>query len=102
VSSDDAGGYVHDPDDNATAVGTEAATTAETDAAENSEFDWRGWTLVGVIVVSFLVVPAIILVRPPVLPWEVALLVLPLLPAFLLGGTAVWAAVRGGKENGGS
>lgn len=97
MSSDDASGYVHDPDDDAPAVGTDAGTTPETDSAEDGEFDWRGWTLVGVIVVSFLVVPSAILFRPPGLPWEVALLVLPLLPAFLLGGTAVWAAVRGGK-----
>lgn len=61
------------------------------------EFDWRGWTLVGVIVLSFLVVPAIVLWRPPSLPFRVALLILPLVPAFLLGATAVWAAVRGGE-----
>ena len=90
MSSDDAGGYVHDPDG-----GVEAGTATDTDAA----FDWRGWTLVGVIVVSFLIVPAIVLIRPPVLPWRVALLVFPLLPAFLLGGTAVWAAVAGGEKS---
>ncbi|WP_135535711.1 hypothetical protein [Halostella pelagica] len=101
MSSDDAGGYVHDPDDDAAAVGTNSATV-ETGPEQGREFDWRGWTLVGVIIVSFLVVPAIVLVRPPALPWEVALLVLPLLPAFLLGGTAVWSAVRSGKESGGS
>jgi len=86
VSSDD-GGYVHEPEG-----------TATSDAAADREFDWRGWTLVGVIVVCFLVVPAVILLRPPSLPFRVAFLILPLVPAFLLGATAVWAAVRGGES----
>ena len=91
MSSDDAG-YVHDPEG-----GVE--TGAATDAERDDGFDWRGWTLVGVIVVSFLIVPVLVLVRPPVLPWRVALLVFPLVPAFLLGGTAVWAAVAGGEKS---
>ena len=93
MSSDDASGYVHDPEG-----GVEAG--AATDAEPDDGFDWRGWTLVGVIVVSFLIVPLVVLVRPPVLPWRVALLVFPLIPAFLLGGTAVWAAVAGGEKSG--
>jgi hypothetical protein len=66
------------------------------------EFGWRGWVLVGVIVVAFLVVPAAILFLPRAqgavaslgLTLRDAYLVLPLVPAFLLGATAVWAAVR--------
>ncbi|WP_134670129.1 hypothetical protein [Halorussus marinus] len=58
------------------------------------EWDWRGWVLVGVIVVCFLVVPATILLIPPGGPFKAAYLVLPLLPAFLLGATAVWSAQR--------
>ena len=85
MSSDD-GGYVHDPE------GSAVEETAET------EFDWRGWTLVGVVVLCFLVIPALILWRPPALPFRVAFLLLPLIPAFLLGATAVWAAVRGGEK----
>ena len=94
MSSDDASGYVHDPEG-----GVEADTATDIDSDDG--FDWQGWTLVGVIIVSFLIVPAIVLVRPPVLPWRVALLVFPLLPAFLLGGTAVWAAVAGGEKRDG-
>jgi hypothetical protein len=66
------------------------------------DFDWRGWTLVGVIVFAFFVVPGAILVLPAAqgvikslgLTLRDAYLVLPLLPAFLLAGVAVWAAVR--------
>ena len=57
-------------------------------------WDWRGWALVGVIVLCFLVVPATILVLPPVRPFKFAYLVLPLIPAILLGLTAVWSAQR--------
>ena len=64
-------------------------------------FDWRGWTLVAVVVVSFLVVPAAILYLPHVqglvaavgLSWYQAYIVLPMIPAILLGATAIWAAV---------
>lgn len=59
------------------------------------EFDWRGWTLVGTIVFAFVIVPAIILFQPPdMLPFFVAYLVLPLLPAVLLGIVAVWSTTR--------
>ncbi|WP_435176067.1 hypothetical protein [Halorussus sp. AFM4] len=58
------------------------------------EWDWRGWVLVGVIVVCFLVIPATILYLPPVRPYRFAYLVLPMIPAILLGATAVWSAQR--------
>jgi len=65
-------------------------------------FDWRGWVLVGVVVVSFLVVPGMILYLPHAqsfveslgLTLRAAYLALPMIPAILLGATAVWAAVR--------
>jgi len=68
----------------------------------DNDFDWRGWLLVGVIIVSFLVVPISILFLPQAqslvaslgLTLRDAYLVLPLIPAFLLGAVAVWAAVR--------
>lgn len=71
------------------------------------EFDWRGWTLVGVIVVSFLVVPGAILFLPQAewliaavgISWTQAYLVLPMIPALLLGATAIWAAVSSRKAN---
>nr|WP_049895322.1 hypothetical protein [Halopiger xanaduensis] len=57
------------------------------------EFDWRGWTLVGVIVFAFLIAPATIILLPPA-DYLFALLILPLAPAVLLALTAVWATVR--------
>lgn len=71
-------------------------------AEREREFDWRGWTLVGAIVVAFLVVPALILYLPASrdlvqaigLTVRDAYLVLPLLPAFGLGAIAVWSAIR--------
>lgn len=76
-------GYVYEP-------GIEPATSPE-----DREFDWQGWTLVGVIVFAFLVAPAVILFHPPeALPFFVAYLVLPLLPAVLLGVVAVAVTAR--------
>lgn len=71
-------------------------------APPDDDFDWRGWLLVGTIVVAFLVVPTAVLFLPQAqgfirslgLTLRDAYLVLPLVPAFLLGATAVWAAVR--------
>jgi len=65
-------------------------------------FGWRGWILVGIVVLSFLVVPATILFLPQAEPavkslgltLRAAYLALPMIPALLLGATAVWAAVR--------
>ena len=67
-----------------------------------SDFGWQGWVLVGVLVVSLLVVPTTILFLPEAqgfirslgLTLRDAYLTLPLIPAFALGATAVWAAVR--------
>jgi len=69
-------------------------------------FGWRGWVLVCVVVFAFLVVPATLLYLPQAqgvvaslgLTLRDAYLVLPLVPAFLLGVTAVWAAVRSRSE----
>jgi hypothetical protein len=58
------------------------------------EWNYRDWVLVGVIVLCFLVIPATILILPPVRPFRFAYLVLPLIPAILLGATAVWSAQR--------
>ncbi|MEF8887042.1 MAG: hypothetical protein V5A30_04485 [Haloarculaceae archaeon] len=84
--------YIHDPE----GVRPHQAPPSE------SGFDWRGWLLVGVILVCFLVVPAAILFLPQAqgliaslgLTLRDAYLVLPLIPAFLLGAVAVWAAVK--------
>lgn len=72
------------------------------DVAENApiergkeSFVWRDWILVGLIALCFLVIPATILILPPVRPFKFAYLVLPLIPAILLGLVAVWSAQRG-------
>ncbi|WP_440988965.1 hypothetical protein [Haloarchaeobius baliensis] len=75
-------GYVHRPADG---VHPEAV---------DREWDWRGWVVVGVIAFSFLVMPVVILYRPPSLPYWVALLAFPMLPALLLGLVAVWGTTR--------
>jgi hypothetical protein len=93
TESSDHGGYVHRP----------AGSPRPHQAPPSDDgFDWRGWLLVGVVVVAFLVVPAAILSLPQAqgliaslgLSLRDAYLVLPLIPAFLLGVVAVWAAVR--------
>jgi len=55
------------------------------------EFGRRGWVLLAATLVAFLVVPAVIYLRPPGVPFVVAYLVLPLVPAVLLALLAVWA-----------
>lgn len=65
-------------------------------------FDWRGWLLVGTLVVAFVVVPGALLllaraqsaVAAVGLTPRDAYLVLPLIPALLLGFVAVWSAVN--------
>jgi hypothetical protein len=78
------GGYVHRPGDR------EFVHPESVDR----EFDWRGWVVVVVVAVSFLVVPVVIVYRPPSLPYWTALLALPMLPALLLGAAAVWGTTR--------
>jgi hypothetical protein len=72
------------------------------------EFDWRGWILVGVVFVSFLVIPGAILylqqaqefVSSLGLSLRQAYLTLPMIPAILLGATAIWAALRSRSDEG--
>jgi len=96
VSSDD-GGYVHRPGEG------DADIDRETDG-ENADDDFgrRGWVLVAVIVLSTLVVPGIIYLYPAGpgnlgVPFLAAMLALPMLPALLLGVTAVWS-LKGGDD----
>ncbi|MFB6074718.1 MAG: hypothetical protein ABEJ89_06870 [Haloarculaceae archaeon] len=75
-------------------------------SADDREFDWRGWLLVGAVLVAFFVIPGAILYLPAAqgfvrslgLTLTDAYLVLPLVPAFLLGSLAVWSAVRSRAE----
>ena len=92
--------YVHDPDAFEEGPGSEHDEAAA--RTEDRAFDWRGWVLVGVIVVAFLIAPGLILAVPYAggtlsalgLTWRDTFLVLPLLPALALGLTAVWATAR--------
>lgn len=66
------------------------------------EMDWRGWLLVGAVLTCFLVIPVLILFIPQAqsllsslgLSRRQAYLAMPMIPAILLGITAVWAALR--------
>lgn len=81
-----------DPDD-PESVERDGPERIDEPPAPPEEVGWRGWLLVATVVVAFLVVPGLIYWRPPVLPFRVAFLVLPLVPAFLLGAVAVYVAV---------
>lgn len=68
----------------------------ETDADDAAGFGRRGWVLVGVVLLSLVVIPGLIYAFPAApadagLPFLVAMLVLPMLPAVLLGAVAVWS-----------
>jgi hypothetical protein len=63
-------------------------------AAGEDDFGTAGWLLVAAVFVAFVVVPVLIAVRPPGLPFRVAYLVLPLVPAVLLALLAVWVTAR--------
>lgn len=90
---DDEEGYVHQP---------RSSPPPRQARPTDADFGWHGWLLVGVILVAFFVVPVAILALPRAqslvgslgLTLRDAYLVLPLVPAFLLGTVAVWAAVR--------
>lgn len=105
MSEDGDDGYVHDPAGNGVPSG---AGSSDSDQPRNTpdpagaEFDWGGWLLVAAVVLAFLVVPGALYLLPTVQDAVAGLglglrhtyLVLPLLPAFLLGAIAVWSAVR--------
>lgn len=97
---DDADGYVHDPAafDEADEPIDRTSESAQRTAGADREFDWRGWVLVGVMAFAFLVAPAAVFAGAHLeltgLSWWVALVIMPLLPALLLGATAVWATTR--------
>ncbi|MFB6068539.1 MAG: hypothetical protein ABEJ90_01265 [Halobacterium sp.] len=80
------GGYVHRPSES---VDPDPPT-------EQSGFGRKGWLLVAAVVFSTLLVPGLIYLRPagPArlgFGFRAAMLVLPLLPAVLLGFVAVWS-----------
>lgn len=84
-----------DPEGVAEADGTDAPT-------EERTFGWRGWVLVGWMVVAFVLVPGYLFFYPHAsdtlslfgLGFRDTYLFLPLVPAILLGLLAVWATTR--------
>lgn len=99
VTSSDDGGYVHDPsafdeDGDRHEDDEEWVDDPAHPEAVDREFDWRGWTLVGVMIFAFIVAPVLILLVPPGTEYRFALIILPLFPAVLLAITAVWATTR--------
>ena len=109
MSSESEDSYVHTPDadesDSSSAAETVDSTRTEETVEDEraplpgptpSGFGDRGWALVATVVLAFLVIPGIIYLRPALpgeagLPFIVAMLILPLVPAVLLGLTAVWS-----------
>lgn len=95
-------GYVHRPESDAADGGARSDDEAATGSESGPEFGTSGWILVGMIAVAFLLVPGAILLLPAAqgiisqlgLTLRDAYLTLPLLPAFALGGLAVWSAIR--------
>lgn len=72
------------------------------------QLGWQGWVLVGVVFVSFLIIPLLVLYIPRIsgllgslgVSQRQAYIALPMIPAILLGVTAVWAAVRSHESSG--
>jgi len=93
--------YVHDPSEFEASSGGATHTTGGVEdpvEAPPEGMGRRGWVLLAAVVLAFFGAPAVIYLRPPAVPFEVAFLVVPLVPAFLLGMIAVWAmAGRGGR-----
>jgi len=94
--------YVHEPggldsDDAAAGGDADIAAGASTDSdAADEGFGQQGWLLVAGVVGCFLVIPGVIYLRPAVpaaagLPFFATFLVLPLIPAVILGALAVWS-----------
>ena len=93
-------GYVHRPDG---PRGTDSAGSAAGEAAEPGPEEGlgrKGWYLVAAVFVSVLVLPGVVYLLPSAaadagVPFLVAMLVLPMVPAVLLGLTAVWSMSAG-------
>ena len=109
AASDSTTDTVSEAKSNTTSATETESTTTDTEERNppryhpprQEKFDWRGWILIAIIVISFLVVPGAILYLPHAqgvisavgLSWRQAYLALPMIPAILLGATAIWSAV---------
>lgn len=89
MSSEGSDGYVHTPEGEA---GVEDVVDDDSAASDDSA---RGTVLVLAVVLATLVIPGVIYLYPALLadrvPFLVAMLVLPFVPAVLLGVVAVWS-----------
>ena len=104
--TEEPGGYVHDPatfnEDGERDANDVSTNDPPAGSDQDREFSWRGWVLIGFTVVAFVVVPTMLYYVPRArgfvtslgLSLRDAYLVLPLLPALLLGALAVWATTR--------
>ena len=87
--------------------GTGSAQTGRPERLDTpDDVDRRGWLLVALVVLSVLVIPLFVLYIPEA-HWLIgrlgfsqrqAYIVFPMIPAVLLGLTAVWATVRAYSE----
>lgn len=91
-----------DPDEAESRAGDAAAGDVPSGEARAGDgLGRRGWVLVAALVVAFLLIPAtIVLVPPDALPFRVAYLAFPFVPALVLGVIAVWSAVGSRREGG--
>ena len=94
--------YVHTP--NGDSSGGDASTTrSDSTTVEPDGFGRRGWVLVGALVLSVLVIPGVIYAYPYAagsfgLTFFATYLLLPLVPAVLLGVLAVWSLSAAASE----
>lgn len=100
---DERGGSIGDHSENPVVRDNVVPQTGRPTSLQPPEqLGWHGWVLVGLVFVSFLIIPLLILYIPEIsgflgtlgVSQRQAYLALPMIPAILLGVTAVWAAVR--------
>lgn len=73
---------------------SDASAATRSATVDRSGLDRRGWVLILAVLVTFIAIPAGLLVIPPTwLSYHFALLALPVLPAAMLGFLAVWSAL---------
>nr|WP_303645214.1 hypothetical protein [Salinirubrum litoreum] len=102
-SDGDGGSGVDDTDPEA--VTADDPEEIATDEPEAVGFGRQGWLLVGVVVLTFLVIPVVVYLYPAAVggnsvPFLVGLIALPMLPAVLLGLTAVWTMTAAAGDAG--
>lgn len=97
----------HDADGEDTYVHRPSGEPPRKPAANDDEFGWRGWVLVAVLIFAFLLIPWALILLPPAqsgvaglgLSWRDTYLVVPLIPALLLGVVGVWTALAARTES---